>query len=251
MNRDEFALFLRSIADQATRGTEPPVRADVEVAPPEYDEEAGGMAGSIFFLFDRDEEPERIAAAEARERANELLFECPDITVDMATDDYGELILGVLAVPRPAEATYQAVATFATDGTKLRDVASDLIRLAELRRTQREQEPESLPLEDDELAEALDPVQGPVELRVPGIAPCEPTARTKVVAIGFNIQAKGWLGKAYWTGEFADLERATYWGLKREREYKQHGHRASAHVCWQNDLTVDQVVEMATKSMNT
>lgn len=106
------------------------------------------------------------------------------------------------------------------------------------------------PPEEEELAEQLDMPEGPMDVRIKGWPECVPNAKTKVVVVGLDLAGRGWKGEAYWDGEFADLERARYWALKRERDHKAKGFRASASVYWQHAVTKEEAVARVVESMN-
>jgi hypothetical protein len=107
------------------------------------------------------------------------------------------------------------------------------------------------PAEELELRDQLDMLEGPIAVLIPEFPECQPNRATKVVVVGLRLEGKGWAGEPYWKGDFADLERAQYWALKREREYKSKGYRASASVYWQHETSEETVVKRILEVMNT
>jgi hypothetical protein len=103
----------------------------------------------------------------------------------------------------------------------------------------------------DALADAIDLIEGPMNLEGMSLPSCLPARETRVALVGIDMVEGKWVGKVCWEATYADLERARYWGLKAERDYKKHKVRAAGHVCWQHEASVDEIVAAAVKYIST
>lgn len=214
MNKDEMLLAVRSCVDQVTR------KAQMAGGP-------GAHIRAVCEAKDTEFGP-YVAAGFRGEGADACRDEC--VRLVQAMDGY------------MIDDTWEDAA-----GYWLGVVDRELVAEGEERRM----DDELPPPEEDELAEQLDMLEGPIAVTIPEYPECVPNAATKVVVVGLKLAGKGWSGEPYWNGDFPDLERARYWALKREREYKAKGYRASASVYWQHDIAQEQVVQRVLEVMNT
>ena len=74
----------------------------------------------------------------------------------------------------------------------------------------------------------------------------EPGKPTQVAVFGLLHSKRGKGCEIIWTGQFPDLEKAMYWGAKKELEaIRKRGFQMASRVLWQHELTPEQAVAMA------
>jgi hypothetical protein len=80
--------------------------------------------------------------------------------------------------------------------------------------------------------------------------PNVPGKPTQVAVYGIFVPAKGKGYELLWTGKFPELEKAMYWGAKKELEVmRTRKYQAASRVLWQHDLSPEQAVEIAHAKM--
>jgi hypothetical protein len=80
--------------------------------------------------------------------------------------------------------------------------------------------------------------------------PNEPNKPTQVAIYGTYHPQRGKCCEVLWTGQFPDLEKAMYWGGKKELEaIRKRKFMMASRVLWQHDLTPEQAVAVAYKRM--
>lgn len=233
MTDDECQLLLRSYADQAARNVEPP--PVVEVILIEETTENIPAEFEIVFHHNPAEPLTRSAAVGARDRCRNLLDADPSVVSIEPFETEHVIGLAVWNMTREAHEKWMN-----SPAPRMRGKA-----------VFRPPEPPPRPLpEDHELAPALDPLQGPIDLTLPGMPPLEPHRPTRAMAIGLSLQPNGWVGQIYWQADFPDADRAEYWALKRAREHKSKGFRAATSLRWQHDATPDELLQKALTQLN-
>ena len=76
--------------------------------------------------------------------------------------------------------------------------------------------------------------------------PNEKGKATQVAVFGLDPDRAGVQYEILWTGKFPDLEKAMYWGAKKELEIIRQGvFPIASRVLWQHDLSPQQAVEAA------
>jgi len=218
MTDDEFVLLCRSYADQAARNVTPSPRVEVQLVEI-FDEDPASCAEIVFVFDPNDPVVATLTAAEtATTSLRTLLDNDPDV---VCTDNFNEPLIYVVTVLNISKSAYDALHT-----------------------------PPAAAAEDAELAPQLDMPTGPLSLKLPGLPQCAPNQKTKVLTLGLDLAGKGWTATPYFTGEFADLDRARYWGQKREREYKDKGHRASTSIYYQHDTNSEALTQEVLKALD-
>ena len=77
-----------------------------------------------------------------------------------------------------------------------------------------------------------------------------PGKRTQVAVFGTEHIDRGKCCEIMWTAIFPDLQKAMYWGAKKEVEaVKRRGFIMASRVIWQHDLTPEQAVATVYKRM--
>jgi hypothetical protein len=77
-----------------------------------------------------------------------------------------------------------------------------------------------------------------------------PGKPTQVAVFGMYHNDRGKLCEILWTGKFPDLDKAMYWGAKKELEaIKRRGWMIASRVLWQHDLSPEQAVDASFKRM--
>jgi hypothetical protein len=80
--------------------------------------------------------------------------------------------------------------------------------------------------------------------------PNVPGKQTQVAVFGTEHTTRGKCCEILWTGVFPDLQKAMYWGAKKEVEaIKKHKFMMASRVIWQHDLTPEQAVATIYKRM--
>lgn len=218
MTEDELLLHVRSYADQAMRGlggvggTAPALQVSVSVETDDY----GSFVEVSYVSADGDV----AGTASAENAARRLVDLMTGDTLVQVTDRWEDS--GKFFVTVSDRQTYQAA-------RKVEDADW---------------------LGEDEVAEPLSLLEGPIQLTIPYWPELSPNRPTRALVMGFNLEGKSWTGKPYWQRDFPDLERAEYWAVKQERDHKAQGYRASAAVVWQHDVTVEEVAQKALDVMN-
>jgi hypothetical protein len=71
---------------------------------------------------------------------------------------------------------------------------------------------------------------------------------TQVAVFGIFHRSRGKCCEIMYTGQFPDLEKAMYWGAKKELEaIRKKNFQMASRVLWQHDLTPEQAVAAAYK----
>ena len=74
--------------------------------------------------------------------------------------------------------------------------------------------------------------------------------QTQVAVFGTQHTTRGKCCEIMWTAIFPDLDKAMYWGAKKEVEaIKKRGFVMASRVIWQHDLTPEQAVATVYKRM--
>ena len=77
-----------------------------------------------------------------------------------------------------------------------------------------------------------------------------PGKQTQVAVFGTQHKTRGKCCEIMWTAIFPDLDKAMYWGAKKEVEaIKKRGFMMASRVIWQHDLTPEQAVATVYKRM--
>jgi hypothetical protein len=73
---------------------------------------------------------------------------------------------------------------------------------------------------------------------------------TQAAVFGVFHPKKGKRFEMLWTGQFPDLEPATYWAAKKEVEAVRKGKwMMASRVVWQHDMTPEQALEVVKREM--
>jgi hypothetical protein len=74
--------------------------------------------------------------------------------------------------------------------------------------------------------------------------------QTQVAVFGTQHKTRGKCCEIIWTAIFPDLDKAMYWGAKKEVEaIKKRGFHMASRVIWQHDLTPEVAVATVYKRM--
>ncbi len=77
-----------------------------------------------------------------------------------------------------------------------------------------------------------------------------PGKQTQVAVFGTEHNTRGKCCEIMWTAVFPDLDKAMYWGAKKEVELiKKHGFLMASRVIWQHDLSPEVAVATIYKRM--
>jgi len=80
--------------------------------------------------------------------------------------------------------------------------------------------------------------------------PNVPGKQTQVAVFGTEHKTRGKCCEIVWTAVFPDLDKAMYWGAKKEVELiKKLGFMMASRVIWQHELTPEQAVATVYKQL--
>lgn len=216
LSDDEFLLLCRSYADQAARNVSPSPRVDVFFVDPYPDIPASVV--EIRLEFDPAEPAAQSASRSASNHLQALIQADPTIAYDRTHFSRGTHVTSIFNLPR---AEFESLTS-----------------------------PPPPPPEEAELAPQLDMPTGPLTLKLPNLPPCLPHLPTTALTLGLNLEPKGWSATPYFTRQFPDLERATYWSQKHERQHKDHGYRASTTVLFQSPIPTESLISQVLTALN-
>ena len=77
-----------------------------------------------------------------------------------------------------------------------------------------------------------------------------PGKPTQVAVFGTHHTQRGKCCEIMWTGKFPDLDKAIYWGAKKEIEaLRRRGYMMANRVVWQHDLSPEEAVATVYRRM--
>ena len=80
--------------------------------------------------------------------------------------------------------------------------------------------------------------------------PNVPGKPTQVAVFGTEHTQRGKCCEILWMGKFPDLQKAMYWGAKKELEaIRKRGFYMASRVIWQHDLTPEEAVATVYRQM--